>query len=36
MITNEWVYNAYCFLSSVFDCSLSDTILSSGERFDDH
>ena len=35
MINNGWVYSAYC-LSSVFDCSLSDMILSSGQRFDDH
>ena len=31
MINNGWVYSAYC-LSSVFDCSLSDMILSSGQR----
>ena len=31
MITNECVYNAYC-LSSVFDCTLSNTIPSPGER----
>ena len=35
MITKKCVYNAYC-LSSVFDCSLGDMILSSGERLDDH
>ena len=35
MITNEWVYSACC-LSSDFDFSLCDMIISSGERFDDH
>ena len=35
MITTECVYNAYC-LSSVLDFSLSDMILSSGDRVDVH
>lgn len=34
MITNECLYNAYC-LGSVFDCSLRDMIIWSGERFDE-
>ena len=34
MITNERVYGEYR-LSSVFNCSLSDMILTSRERFDE-